>query len=98
VLGRVGPTSAFPCVSFNVTNSCATPRPIAASSLPPWKQVKSGMKQKQKHGLGSPAAALGPQRKKAPALPAHAFQLRTSLSRETLAEQTQRKQPAAHQR
>ena len=37
-----GPTSGLPCVLASVPSSAATPRAIAAVSLPPWKHVKSG--------------------------------------------------------
>ena len=37
-----GPTSGFPCVFASVPSSAATPRAMAAVSLPAWKQVKSG--------------------------------------------------------
>src|SRR5215475_1100356 len=37
-----GPTSGLPWVSFRFPSSAATPRAIAAVSLPAWKQVKSG--------------------------------------------------------
>ena len=37
-----GPTSGLPCVLASGPSSAATPRAIAAVSLPAWKQVKSG--------------------------------------------------------
>src|SRR5439155_10745583 len=37
-----GPTSGLSCVSFRFPSSAATPRAIAAVSLPAWKQVKWG--------------------------------------------------------
>ena len=37
-----GPTSGLPCVSLSGPSSSATPRVMAESSVPAWKQVKSG--------------------------------------------------------
>src|SRR5262245_20363527 len=49
VLTTNGPTSGLACVFASGPSSAATPRAMAAVSLPAWKQVKSG---RSRHASG----------------------------------------------